>query len=488
MEVISGVISMLEQMVSCKMTQKKADVQIFAASIAIAYFLFSVFTPYLVSIKKNINYDNRKILSSIFNKIATKNNKVEINTATYISQNQILARQVDNNKIQNYINDAKGSVLKLNNGDNTNVESYSYDAYGNTISVVASLLQESRFAVRKSILNSFMYNGERFDVNTGLQYLSARFYNPIIKRFISEDDYNLLNRFNYVNANPIMEIDPTGHVSFYGWICGIFSRCRATVSQETSATQASVIVRPRQMAEPGYLSGYPNENLFSEPFFAVADGSIKLSYIINNSEILSSGKLGTTYRYGGSGDLSGKVIKVQKESLSDNDRIISDPNRAIRKLHEASKAVNGGCLSRQARSYQVLRFIDDRRDNQSEIEVLVGDYIINEQRPTEMFSSRYELHRALNMAGLAMYNAKSDNLVVNEYGNIEPTDGDFIFDLPSYVSSRYALNSFRSPSPGSRKVFAFLLGNAPQCQQFEECIGYINPLMSSNLPGTMAMQ
>ena len=56
-----------------------------------------------------------------------------ITTATYINNGQMLARQIDNNNLQSYINDAKGSVLKLNNSDGSNNQNYSYAAYGNII-------------------------------------------------------------------------------------------------------------------------------------------------------------------------------------------------------------------------------------------------------------------------------------------------------------------------------------------------------------------
>lgn len=46
-----------------------------------------------------------------------------------------------------------------------------------------------------------------------LIYLHARWYDPKIRRFISEDSFNLINRYSYVEGNPVNKADPSGHIS-----------------------------------------------------------------------------------------------------------------------------------------------------------------------------------------------------------------------------------------------------------------------------------
>ena len=41
--------------------------------------------------------------------------------------------------------------------------------------------------------------------------MQARFYDPTAGTFISRDTYNVPNRYNYANANPVNATDPTGH-------------------------------------------------------------------------------------------------------------------------------------------------------------------------------------------------------------------------------------------------------------------------------------
>jgi len=63
------------------------------------------------------------------------------------------------------------------------------------------------------------FTGQRADASTGLMFYNARYYSPVIGRFISADtivpgagDPQALNRFSYALNNPLKYIDPTGHM------------------------------------------------------------------------------------------------------------------------------------------------------------------------------------------------------------------------------------------------------------------------------------
>ncbi|HAK59559.1 MAG TPA: hypothetical protein DCO77_04140 [Nitrospiraceae bacterium] len=62
------------------------------------------------------------------------------------------------------------------------------------------------------------YTSQEFDAETGLYFYNARYYDPVLGRFISPDtivprfaDPQSLNRYSYVNNNPLNYIDPSGH-------------------------------------------------------------------------------------------------------------------------------------------------------------------------------------------------------------------------------------------------------------------------------------
>ena len=82
----------------------------------------------------------------------------------------------------------------------TTTKRYIYDAYGNQINENAD------------DDNPYRYCGENYDEETGLYYLRARYYDPSIGRFLSEDPaQDGLNWYVYCGNNPVMRIDSTGN-------------------------------------------------------------------------------------------------------------------------------------------------------------------------------------------------------------------------------------------------------------------------------------
>ena len=66
----------------------------------------------------------------------------------------------------------------------------------------------------ETVENRFGFAGEMLDAVTGQYYLRARFYNPVIARFLSEDMYygDGLNLYAYCHNNPVGYVDPSGHI------------------------------------------------------------------------------------------------------------------------------------------------------------------------------------------------------------------------------------------------------------------------------------
>lgn len=73
------------------------------------------------------------------------------------------------------------------------------------------------------------YTGQEYDIETGLYYYKARYYNPTLGRFIQADtvvpdarNYQAYNRYAYAANNPLKYTDPSGH-SFWGWFKKLFA-------------------------------------------------------------------------------------------------------------------------------------------------------------------------------------------------------------------------------------------------------------------------
>ncbi len=106
-----------------------------------------------------------------------------------------------------YIGDGKSNVMTVGNNEASGSDSdpiihtVLYGAYGQTSKPLIDNAQ-----------NSFTYNGEYQDPDTNLVYLRARDYNPGNQRFMSMDSYNVWNKYNFADANPLMNVDPSGHM------------------------------------------------------------------------------------------------------------------------------------------------------------------------------------------------------------------------------------------------------------------------------------
>jgi RHS repeat-associated protein len=138
--------------------------------------------------------------------MATMQQMSAIEQRTYIEAGVLLAEKNSIKPVETayFIQDHLGSVMKVLNGvvedqDNT------YYAFGETESTGANT-------------QSRKYNGKEFDADSGLYYYGSRYYAPEWGRFAQADSRHgsienplSLNRYVYVENNPLNYADPTGN-------------------------------------------------------------------------------------------------------------------------------------------------------------------------------------------------------------------------------------------------------------------------------------
>ena len=110
-----------------------------------------------------------------------------------------------------YVTNLQGDVTAILNNVGTMVVSYTYDAWGNVLSVSGPM------ATNLGVDNPLRYRGYVYDQETNLYYLQSRYYDPALGRFINADNYPTTgqglmgnNMFAYCGNNPVIRTDAQG--------------------------------------------------------------------------------------------------------------------------------------------------------------------------------------------------------------------------------------------------------------------------------------
>jgi len=126
---------------------------------------------------------------------------------------QLLGRFQGTTTVTWYLTDGLGSVRQIAGVDGSIKLAITYDSYGNILSQSTT-----------TYVDRFKFTSREWDSEIGLQYNRARYYDPRIGRFISEDPLGFgagdANVSRYVGNNPTVGTDPSGFVVVLPWAPG----------------------------------------------------------------------------------------------------------------------------------------------------------------------------------------------------------------------------------------------------------------------------
>ena len=119
-----------------------------------------------------------------------------------------------------YATNLQGDIGAILNTSGTAVITYTYDAWGNILFTSGSM------ADTLGEINPLRYRGYIYDQETGFYYVSGRYYDPEVGRWINADDVECLgaegefvsyNLFAYCLNNPVNCTDINGNRSLPNW-------------------------------------------------------------------------------------------------------------------------------------------------------------------------------------------------------------------------------------------------------------------------------
>jgi RHS repeat-associated protein len=129
--------------------------------------------------------------------------------ATYIyGPGGLPIEQIKGSTVSYYVHDHLGSTVALTDSAGAIAATYAYDVYGKVTEKTGSVDTPLQYGLGYT------------DAESGLVYLSARYYDPATGQFLSVDPMvaTTMSAYGYADGNPLNAVDPTGLCSTWCWI------------------------------------------------------------------------------------------------------------------------------------------------------------------------------------------------------------------------------------------------------------------------------
>ncbi|MDP7319509.1 MAG: RHS repeat-associated core domain-containing protein [Bacteriovoracaceae bacterium] len=138
------------------------------------------------SFERRYVYDGQEILAEY-----DSNSVIGVYTHSTLRTDDVLAVDVKSSKLASstgsyfYLKDALGSVVDIVDGSGNIVQHYAYSSFGKILKITDG--SGSDITANPLVKTSYGFTNREHDVESGMMYYRARYYQPEIGRFISKE-------------------------------------------------------------------------------------------------------------------------------------------------------------------------------------------------------------------------------------------------------------------------------------------------------------
>ena len=202
------------------------------------------FADRILESEATVSYSYIYASGKLLQEKVTTNGTTETHNFFYDNTGKPYAMQI-NGTTYYYVTNLQGDVMGLVDTSGNSVASYTYDPYGKVLTATGELADK----------NPLRYRGYYYDSETGFYYVSSRYYDPEVGRWINADDADYIgadgsplsyNLFAYCLNNPVNRTDVEGNWSLPNWakvvVGAVATVAAVAVTVATGGAAAPVLI------------------------------------------------------------------------------------------------------------------------------------------------------------------------------------------------------------------------------------------------------